>query len=254
MQLNISDERPFMSEFILAIENATKDYRTDHTVFQALRGISLKIRKGEFVSIVGPSGSGKSTLLHLLGCLDVPTSGEVYLDGKPISKMSGDELAEDRNKKIGFVFQAFNLSSTLTVFRNVELPLMICEMEEKARAKIVDDRLNIVGLLPKRNNLPSQLSGGERQRAAIARAIANDPEMILADEPTGNLDSKSGKVVMDFLYNLWKEKGITIVIVTHEPVVAAYSERTIYIRDGKVEKETTQKPRIATHEDLKVKA
>jgi len=243
-----------MSEFILAIENATKEYRSDHTVFQALRGISLKIRKGEFVSIVGPSGSGKSTLLHLLGCLDVPTSGEVYLDGKPISKMSGDELAEDRNKKIGFVFQAFNLSSTLTVFRNVELPLMICEMEEKTRAKIVDDRLNIVGLLPKRNNLPSQLSGGERQRAAIARAIANNPEMILADEPTGNLDSKSGKVVMDFLYNLWKEKGITIVIVTHEPVVAAYSERTIYIRDGKVEKETTQKPKIATHEDLKVKA
>lgn len=243
-----------MSEFILAIENATKDYRTDHTVFQALRGISLKIRKGEFVSIVGPSGSGKSTLLHLLGCLDVPTSGEVYLDGKPISKMSGDELAEDRNKKIGFVFQAFNLSSTLTVFRNVELPLIICEMEEKARAKIVDDRLNVVGLLPKRDNLPSQLSGGERQRAAIARAIANNPEMILADEPTGNLDSKSGKVVMDFLYNLWKEKGITIVIVTHEPVVAAYSERTIYIRDGKVEKETTQKPKIATHDDLKVKA
>ena len=254
MQLNISNERHLMSEFILAIENATKEYRSDHTVFQALRGISLKIRKGEFVSIVGPSGSGKSTLLHLLGCLDVPTSGEVYLDGKPISKMSGDELAEDRNKKIGFVFQAFNLSSTLTVFRNVELPLMICEMEEKTRAKIVDDRLNIVGLLPKRNNLPSQLSGGERQRAAIARAIANNPEMILADEPTGNLDSKSGKVVMDFLYNLWKEKGITIVIVTHEPVVAAYSERTIYIRDGKVEKETTQKPKIATHEDLKVKA
>ncbi len=254
MQLNISNERLPMSEFILAIENATKDYRTDHTVFQALRGISLKIRKGEFVSIVGPSGSGKSTLLHLLGCLDVPTSGEVYLDGKPISKMSGDELAEDRNKKIGFVFQAFNLSSTLTVFRNVELPLIICEMEEKARAKIVDDRLNVVGLLPKRDNLPSQLSGGERQRAAIARAIANNPEMILADEPTGNLDSKSGKVVMDFLYNLWKEKGITIVIVTHEPVVAAYSERTIYIRDGKVEKETTQKPKIATHDDLKVKA
>src|SRR5271157_1532516 len=241
-----------MSENTIELVNATKDYVTGGVTFQALRGISLKIRKGEFVSIVGPSGSGKSTLLHLLGCLDVPTSGEVYLDGKPISKMSGDELAEDRNKKIGFVFQAFNLSSTLTVFRNVELPLIICEMEEEARAKIVDDRLAIVGLLPKRNNLPSQLSGGERQRAAIARAIANNPEMILADEPTGNLDSKSGKVVMDFLYNLWKEKGITIVIVTHEPVVAAYSERTIYIRDGKVEKETTQKPKIATHDDLKV--
>ena len=243
-----------MSEFIIAIENATKEYRSDHTSFQALRGVSLKIRKGEFASIVGPSGSGKSTLLHLLGCLDVPTSGEVYLDGKAISKMSGDELAEDRNRKIGFVFQAFNLSSTLTVFRNVELPLIIREMDEKERAKIVEDRLAVVGLLPKRDNLPSQLSGGERQRAAIARAIANDPEMILADEPTGNLDSKSGTVVMDFLYNLWKEKGITVVIVTHEPVVAAYSERTIYIRDGKVEKETIQKPKVAGHEDLKMKA
>jgi putative ABC transport system ATP-binding protein len=219
-----------------------------------LKNVSLKVKKGEFVSIVGPSGSGKSTLLHMLGCLDVPTSGEVYLDGMAISKMGADELAEARNRKIGFVFQAFNLSSTLTVAKNVELPLMISEADEKGRAKVVDDCLSIVGLSDKHNSKPSQLSGGERQRVAIARALANNPEMILADEPTGNLDSKSGKDVMDFLSGLREKKGITIIIVTHEPVVAAYTERTIHIRDGRIEKETTQKPRTAKDgENIKVK-
>jgi putative ABC transport system ATP-binding protein len=243
-----------MSENILEIESVNKEYVSDHTGFMALKNVSLKIRKGEFVSIVGPSGSGKSTLLHMLGCLDVPTSGEVYLDGVPISKMSSDELAEARNRKIGFVFQAFNLSPTLTVFKNVELPLMISEMEEGKRSAIVHECLSIVGLLEKTHNKPSQLSGGERQRVAIARALANRPEMILADEPTGNLDSKSGKDVMDFLSSLWSERGITVVIVTHEPVVAAYSQRTIFIRDGKIEKETLQKPKKAKDGDhIKVK-
>jgi putative ABC transport system ATP-binding protein len=239
---------------VIEIENATKEYTSGGVKFQALKGVSLKIKKGEFVSIVGPSGSGKSTLLHLLGCLDVPTSGEVYLDSAAISKMNGDELAEARNRKIGFVFQAFNLAPTLTVFKNVELPLIIAEMDEGKRGKIVGDKLAIVGLSSKVNSKPSQLSGGERQRVAIARALANDPEMILADEPTGNLDSKSGKDVMDFLSGLWKKHGITVIIVTHEPVVAAYSERTIYIRDGKIEKETRQRPMAAGDGDhIKIK-
>ncbi len=242
-----------MGDSIIEIQDAVKEYDTDGTRFQALKGISLKIKKGSFVSIVGPSGSGKSTLLHLLGCLDVPTSGEVFLDGVAISGMSGDDLAAARNRKIGFVFQAFNLAPTLNVFKNVELPLMISEMEEEEREPIVKRCLSIVGLSAKVHNLPSQLSGGERQRVAIARAIANSPEMILADEPTGNLDSRSGKDVMDFLSGLWKDHGLTVVIVTHEPVVAAYSERTIHIRDGKVEKETTQKPKIAEGSEIKLK-
>jgi putative ABC transport system ATP-binding protein len=234
-----------MSGFTLELENATKEYVSDGGRFQALKGVNLKVRTGEFVSIMGPSGSGKSTLLHLLGCLDVPSSGEVYLDGMAISKMGSDELADARNRKIGFVFQAFNLASTLTVSKNVELPLMIGEMDEGKRTQVVAQCLAVVGLSGKHGSKPSQLSGGERQRVAIARAIANNPEMILADEPTGNLDSKSGKDVMDFLSLLWKKHGITIIIVTHEPVVAAYSERVIHIRDGRVEKETLQKPLAA---------
>jgi putative ABC transport system ATP-binding protein len=243
-----------MSEYILEIDSATKEYRSEGATFTALKGISVRIKKGEFVSIVGPSGSGKSTLLHLLGCLDIPSSGEVYLDGMAISKMNSDDLAVARNRKIGFVFQAFNLSPTLTVFKNVELPLMIGEMDEDRRAPIVRECLSIVGLSDKERSMPSQLSGGERQRVAIARALANRPEMILADEPTGNLDSKSGKDVMDFIASLWKERGITVVIVTHEPVVAAYSQRVVHIRDGKIEKETMQKPRRAKDgEHIKLK-
>jgi putative ABC transport system ATP-binding protein len=234
-----------MSEFIAEIDKATKEYSIGNAHFQALKGVSLKIRKGEFVSIMGPSGSGKSTLLHLLGCLDVPSSGEVFLDGMPVSKMNEDQLAEARNRTIGFVFQAFNLAPTLTVFKNVELPLIIREMDETERTGIVEERLSGVGLSPKRDNMPSQLSGGERQRVAIARALANSPLMILADEPTGNLDSESGKEVMDFLSRLWKEKKITVIIVTHEPVVAGYSERVVHLRDGLIEKEELQKPRIA---------
>ncbi len=231
-----------MSEYIIEIDSATKEYKSEGATFVALKGITIRIRKGEFVSIVGPSGSGKSTLLHLLGCLDIPSSGEVYLDSMAISKMSPDDLAVARNRKIGFVFQAFNLSPTLSVFKNVELPLMIGDMDESRRAPIVRECLSIVGLSDKEKSMPSQLSGGERQRVAIARALANKPEMILADEPTGNLDSKSGKDVMDFLASLWEERGITVVIVTHEPVVAAYSQRVVHIRDGKIEKETLQKP------------
>ncbi len=232
-----------MPNTIIEIENATKDYVSGQTTFQALKGINLKINKGEFVSIVGPSGSGKSTLLHLLGCLDNPTTGKIKLDGMEVSKMNEDELASARNKKIGFVFQAFNLAPTLNVYKNVELPLMIAEIDSDKREDMIRKQLKVVELFGKENNKTSQLSGGEKQRVAIARALVNNPEIILADEPTGNLDSKTGGDIMDFLSSLWKEKQLTIILVTHEPVVASYSQRVIHIRDGKVEKEILQRPR-----------
>ena len=242
-----------MANAIIRLENVVKEYTMENSTFQALRGVSLEIKKGEFVSIVGPSGSGKSTLLHMLGCLDVPSSGEVYLDGSPVSKMSSDELADARNRVIGFVFQAFNLSPTLSVSKNVELPLIIRGVGEAERAKIAADRLESVGLRSKAGSMPSQLSGGEKQRVAIARALAANPDVILADEPTGNLDSKSGVDVMNFIHDLWKKKGITVIVVTHEPVVAGYAERKIQIRDGKVEKDAKQKPVIATSSNIKIK-
>ncbi|VVB99834.1 putative ABC transporter ATP-binding protein [uncultured archaeon] len=242
-----------MQEPVISLENVTKEYRMERAVFQALKGVSLKIHRGEFVSIVGPSGSGKSTLLHLLGCLDVPSGGEVYLSGKPVSKMKSDELADARNSKIGFVFQAFNLSPTLQVEKNVELPLIIRGMGEAERRGIAMDRLSAVGLSSKAENMPSQLSGGEKQRVAIARALATNPDIILADEPTGNLDSVSGKEVMDFIASLWRKKGITVIIVTHEPMVAAYAERKIHIRDGRVEKDEKQKPFAGKITDIKIK-
>lgn len=241
------------SDTVLKLENVVKEYVMEKTTFQALRGINIDIKRGEFVSIVGPSGSGKSTLLHMLGCLDVPTSGEIYLDGALVSKMHDDELAEARNKTIGFVFQAFNLSPTLSVFKNVELPLIIRGMDDDERAQIAKDRLEAVGLGSKGDNMPSQLSGGEKQRVAIARALATNPQIILADEPTGNLDSKSGQEVMDFIAHLWKHENHTVIIVTHEPMVAAYAERKISIRDGKVEKDVRQKPTDGRHADIKIK-
>ncbi len=238
-----------MDKHILVIENATKEYGTGTATFRALKGASLKIKKGEFVSIIGPSGSGKSTLLHLLGCLDKPTSGEVYLEGKAVSKMDDDQLAEARNSKLGFVFQAFNLSPTLSVLRNVSLPLMIGGTDDDITAKRAKELLAMVGLSDKLDSKPSQLSGGEKQRVAIARALANNPEIILADEPTGNLDSKSGRDVMHFLSELWKKHKVTVIIVTHEPVVAAYTERVIHIRDGQIEKDTRQVPKVPGNGD-----
>jgi len=243
-----------MGDFIIQIENATKEYKIGAVAFQALKDVSLRIKRGEFVSIMGPSGSGKSTLLHMLGCLDVPTKGEIYPGGIPMSKMSDDELATARNKQIGFVFQSFNLAPTLTVFKNVELPLVIAEMPEWQRQGIAKNLLASVGLSNKVNSKPSQLSGGEKQRVAIARALANNPRVLLADEPTGNLDSKSGKDVMDLLTRLWKEKGLTVIVVTHEPVIAAYSERVIHLRDGRIEKDIAQTQKIhGKTEDVKLK-
>lgn len=240
---------------LIRLSGVSKAYGREN-VFYALRDADLEIRKGEFISIIGPSGSGKSTLLQLLGCLDKPTGGEIYFEGVPVSSMDDDTLAETRNRMIGFVFQAFNLSPTLDVSRNVGLPLMIRGAEERDIGSKVDSLLSAVGLSGKKSNKPSQLSGGEKQRAAIARALTNDPRIILADEPTGNLDSKSGRDVMDILSRLWKEKGVTVIVVTHEPVVASYSGRVLHIRDGRIEKDVKQRPRALSDDndiDIKVK-
>lgn len=238
---------------ILELSGITKEYCSGQASFTALKGVDLTIEKGEFVSIMGPSGSGKSTLLHFLGLLDNPSSGEVLVDGESISRLDKNAVARMRNEKIGFVFQSFNLAPTLSVWKNVELPLILAEKDRTIRGKKVDELLSAVGLLPKRNNLPSELSGGERQRVAIARALANNPSIILADEPTGNLDSKSGKDVMDIIHDLWQGHGKTVVIVTHEPGVASYARRTIHIRDGMVDKDIKQDGHKASALKLKKK-
>ena len=212
--------------------------------FEALKSVSFRVKEGEFISIIGPSGSGKSTFLHLLGFLDKPTSGEIFFEGKKTSEMSEAQLARIRQKEIGFVFQAFNLAPTLTVFKNVELPLIIQGMPPAQRRQIVEKHLAVVGLSEKKNSLPSQLSGGEKQRVAIARALVTSPKVILADEPTGNLDSKSGKIVLNFIANLHEERGITVVLVTHDPYVATFAQRTIHIKDGMIEKETARRKEV----------
>ncbi|MFA5105461.1 MAG: ABC transporter ATP-binding protein [Candidatus Micrarchaeia archaeon] len=229
-----------MPETVLKMKDVRKVYNTAGE-FVALDDINFEIKSGEFVSIVGPSGSGKSTLLHLLGCLDKPSSGEIFIDGVDVAQLGANGLAEIRRDKIGFVFQAFNLATTLNVFKNVELPLIIRNEDEAERAARVEGLLSRVGLPHKANNMPSELSGGERQRVAIARSLANNPCILLADEPTGNLDSKSGKDVMGLFWELWKQ-GMTIIVITHEPQVAAYASRVLSIRDGRIEKDVRQKP------------
>jgi len=221
-------------EAVLRLENISKLYDGE-TPFLALDRVNLDIGSGELMCIIGPSGSGKSTLLHMLGCLDRPTGGEIYIDGKAMSMMGNDEIADVRRDTIGFVFQAFNLAPTLSVFKNVELPLMIRGVTKAEREKIVDGNLAAVGLTDKRNNLPSQLSGGQKQRVAIARALANSPKIILADEPTGNLDSKSSCEVMDHIIGLCRNKGITVILVTHDPNIAARTDRVVRIMDGRIE-------------------
>jgi len=222
---------------LVELKNVSKVYKMEKVEVLALRRVNMKIKKGEFAAVIGPSGSGKSTLLHMIGCLDRPTKGEVILDGIDVSKLSDNELSRIRAEKIGFVFQFFNLYPTLTALENVELPMMIVEKNKSERKKRARELLKIVGMEKRAEHLPSQLSGGERQRVAIARALANDPPLILADEPTGNLDSKSGKEIVTLLDKLQEEEGKTIVMVTHMLDIAKFAERLIYLKDGEIIKE-----------------
>ncbi len=223
------------SIYALETVNLQKKYKLGDNVVLAINGIDLKVKRGEFISIMGPSGSGKSTLLNLIGALDKPTSGQVLIGGIPISAMNERNLATLRNEKIGFVFQAYNLISRSTVLRNMELPTIVKGLSKQKRLTKIRELLKIVGLTDKILRKPKTLSGGEQQRVAIARALVNDPEILLADEPTGNVDSKQGTIIMRFLRELNTQKGSTIIVVTHDPEVARLTDRIVYIRDGKIE-------------------
>jgi len=223
---------------VIRTENLKKTYDLGPVKVEAVRGVSITIKEGELVSIMGPSGSGKSTLMHLLGCLDTPTSGKYFLDGTDVSTLGENALADVRNRKIGFVFQTFNLLPHLTVLENVLLPVIYNPQGDlkkaEARAK---EMLTQVGLGKRFNHLPAQLSGGERQRVAIVRALINEPVIVLADEPTGNLDTKTGLEIIKILRNLNEERGVTEIIVTHDPSITRFTHRTIHIRDGLIEGE-----------------
>jgi len=225
-----------VNEIIIRTEGLTKDYVLGAETVHAVRGVDLEIRKGEFVAVMGPSGSGKSTFMNLIGCLDTPTSGKYWLNGTSVKELSDDELARVRNREIGFVFQTFNLLPRATSLHNVELPLIYAGVRAKERREMAREKLELVGLGDRMNHKPPELSGGQRQRVAVARALVNTPALLLADEPTGNLDSKTGGEIMDVLRDL-NERGQTIVLVTHEADIAEYARRQIHLRDGIIEKD-----------------
>jgi putative ABC transport system ATP-binding protein len=231
---------------VIDIENITKDYVMGEEIVRALRGVTLQIRRNEYLAVMGPSGSGKSTLMNMLGCLDTPTSGRYQFNGRNVKDMDDDELAAIRNREIGFVFQTFNLLPRATSLRNVELPLIYAGMDRESREERAAQALTDVGLGDRIQHKPNELSGGQRQRVAIARALVNNPSIILADEPTGNLDSKTGEEIMVLLEDLY-HRGNTIILVTHERDIAAHARRTIHLRDGVVESdEQTFIPRLET--------
>ena len=219
---------------VIEARDLKKIYLMGEVEVQALRGVSFSIQRGEIIAIMGPSGSGKSTLMNTLGCLDRPTSGEYVLDGEQVATLTDDQLADIRNRKVGFVFQSFNLLSRQTAITNVELPLRYSGNTENRRERAIE-ALKAVGLEDRMTHRPYELSGGQQQRVAIARAIVNKPAIIMADEPTGNLDSKVGKEIMSLLLNLNKESGTTLIIVTHDPTVAEHTQRVIRLRDGQLE-------------------
>jgi len=219
---------------VIEAHDISKVYKMGEVEVEALRGVSFQIQRGEVIAIMGPSGSGKSTLMNTLGCLDRPTSGEYILDGEPVASLNDDQLASIRNRKVGFVFQSFNLLSRQTAITNVELPLRYSNHREGRRERAIE-ALKAVGLGDRMTHRPYELSGGQQQRVAIARAIVNNPAIIMADEPTGNLDSKVGREIMSLLLNLNKESGTTLIIVTHDPMIAEQTQRRIRLRDGLLE-------------------
>lgn len=229
-----------MSQSLINITNIKRDFQLGNETINVLKGIDLKINKGEYVALMGPSGSGKSTLMNLLGCLDTPTSGQYILNGKDVSKMIDDELAEIRNKEIGFVFQTFNLLPRTTALDNVALPMIYAGYSKTDRHARATEVLNQVGLGDRMDHQPNQLSGGQRQRVAVARALVNKPSIILADEPTGNLDSKTSEEIMK-LFGEIHANGNTVILVTHEEDIASYAHRIIRLRDGLIESDTMNK-------------
>jgi len=225
-------------EEVIRVENLTKVYQMGEIQVHALRGVSFNVKKGEVLAIMGPSGSGKSTLMNMIGCLDAPTSGDYYLEDELVSTLDDDQLALVRNRKIGFVFQTFNLLPRATALANVELPLRYAG-KNGSKNQLAREALEAVGLGDRLYHQPNELSGGQQQRVAIARALINEPAIILADEPTGNLDSKSGEEILNLLLELNQTKGTTLLIVTHDPHAASIAERIIHLRDGQIEKEET---------------
>ena len=222
---------------VIQLDHVHKTYTMGDVAVHALRGISLTIREGEFVAIMGASGSGKSTTMNIIGCLDRPTRGTYILDGQDVSEMSKDERADIRCEKIGFVFQGFNLLSRTSALENVELPMLYAGADAAERDRRAKEALAAVGLAGREQNHPNQLSGGQQQRVAVARALVNDPALILADEPTGNLDSRTSVEVMEIFQRLNRERGITLVLVTHEPDIAQYAQRVVVFKDGKISKD-----------------
>ncbi|MFH1234489.1 MAG: ABC transporter ATP-binding protein [Candidatus Diapherotrites archaeon] len=223
-----------MDKTVLELRDVWKVYKLGDVEVPALRGINFKVRQGEFVAVVGASGSGKSTALNMIGALDIPTKGEIFLDGTEISRLPESKLARIRGKKIGFVFQTFNLYPTINVYENIALPMKIHEFDKETIKKKTGELAGLVGLSNRLTHLPGQLSGGERQRVAIARALSTDPPIILADEPTGNLDTKTSHEILKLISGLHDEQGKTIILVTHEADIAAYAERRVELSDGQV--------------------
>ena len=223
-----------MTQPIMKMKLVRKAYQTGTVTFEALRGINLVINRGEFLAVVGPSGSGKSTLMNIMGCLDIPSSGEYRLEDRLVNSLTSNQLADIRNKKVGFVFQAFNLLPYATAYENVEVPLLFARVSSRKRRQRVVELLSRVGLADKAGNKPTEMSGGEMQRTAIARALANEPEIILADEPTGNLDTASGGEIVSLFRELW-QNGKTVIVITHDAAIAGEAGRVINLRDGLIE-------------------